>query len=360
MDDFATKLLAWHDQHGRKDLPWQQEINPYRVWLSEVMLQQTQVATVKDYFLRFIERFPTVSDLARAGQDEVLHLWTGLGYYARARNLHKAAQIVANELDGQFPSTQEGLERLPGIGRSTAGAIRAIAMKQHAAILDGNVKRVLTRYHAEPGYPGKTDVAKRLWAHAEYHTPAARTDTYTQAIMDLGATLCTRRNPNCGDCPVSENCVAYQTDQIERFPEPKPKIDKPLRSARFFVITQANGATLLEQKPENGLWGGLWSPLERPSDTDHNTVAREIGIESCANKNVSYAPIFRHTFTHFHLDIEPVYIRLDSAPQTIADSDTRRWVFPDLLADGNEKIGLSAPAVKLLAALQPVFENQHD
>ena len=360
MDDFASKILTWHDQHGRKDLPWQQDINPYRVWLSEVMLQQTQVATVKAYFLRFTERFPTVVDLAKANLDEVLHLWTGLGYYARARNLHKAAGIIESEFNGKFPDTQEGLEHLPGIGRSTAGAIRAIAMKQHATILDGNVKRVLTRYHAEPGYPGKTDVAKRLWAHAETHTPTERTDTYTQAIMDLGATLCVRRNPDCGNCPVTKGCIAHQSDRVEQFPESKPKVNKPVRTARFFIISQANGATLLERKPENGLWGGLWSPLERPIETDHQAIAQEVGFTFGSDHSVSYAPTFRHTFTHFHLDIEPVYIRIDAAPATISDADNLRWVFPELLEDGNEKIGLSAPAVKLLAALQPVFADPHD
>ena len=359
MDQFAQKLLAWHEQHGRKDLPWQHDINPYRVWLSEVMLQQTQVTTVIDYFLRFTERFPTVADLAKADLDEVLHLWTGLGYYARARNLYKAAVTVATEHGGVFPDSQEALEALPGIGRSTAGAIRAIAMKQHAAILDGNVKRVLARYHAVEGYPGKTEVAKRLWRHAEEHTPESNTNVYTQAIMDLGATLCVRRNPDCQTCPVAETCQAFQTKQVERYPEPKPKKEKPVRSARFFVISQPNGATLLEQKPANGLWGGLWSPLERPSDTEVQSIAGELGIETSSEDRINYAPTFRHTFTHFHLDIEPVYISLTSTPNLVADAEHLRWVFPNLLANGNEKIGLSVPAVKLLDALQPVFTN-HD
>ena len=355
MDQFARKLLAWHEHHGRKDLPWQQETSPYRVWLSEVMLQQTQVATVIAYFLRFTQRFPTVLDLARANLDEVLHLWTGLGYYARARNLHKAAIIVAEEYDGVFPESQEALEGLPGIGRSTAGAIRAIAMKQHAAILDGNVKRVLARYHAIEGYPGKTAVAKQLWEYAETHTPKEHTDIYTQAIMDLGATLCIRRNPNCQACPVAEGCQALEKNQVERFPEPKPKKEKPVRSARFFVISQPNGATLLEQKPANGLWGGLWSPLERSVEAEFETIANELGIPRNAEHRVNYAPSFRHTFTHFHLDIEPVYVTLASTPNVAADAEHLRWVFPNLLTNGNEKIGLSVPAVKLLDALQPVF-----
>ena len=359
MDEFASRLLAWHDAHGRKDLPWQHNINPYRVWLSEVMLQQTQVATVVDYFLRFTDRFPTVVDLAAANMDEVLHLWTGLGYYARARNLHKTAGIVTETYGGEFPTTQEALETLPGIGRSTAGAIRAIAMQQHATILDGNVKRVLARYHAVEGFPGVSAVAKQLWAHAESHTPNEQTATYTQAIMDLGATLCTRRNPDCQKCPVNAGCRALRSNDVERFPERKPKKEKPVRNARFFVITQANGATLLERKPMNGLWGGLWSPLERDSEATPGVVSAELGLTSEDFEQVNYAPPFRHTFTHFHLDIEPVYIRTKNTITTVADTDDLRWVFPWMLADGNEKIGLSVPAVKLLAALEPVFAN-HD
>ena len=355
MDEFAKNLLAWHDQYGRKDLPWQADINPYRVWLSEVMLQQTQVATVIDYFHRFTTRFPTVIDLAKAELDEVLHLWTGLGYYARARNLHKTACIVANQHNGEFPQTQEGLEQLPGIGRSTAGAIRAIAMHQHATILDGNVKRVLARYHAISGYPGTTAVANNLWGLAEEHTPAERTATYTQAIMDLGATVCTRRNPQCETCPVIDGCQAYRLNKVDELPEPKPKKEKPIRAARFFIVTQPNGATLLERKPANGLWGGLWSPLERASDMTPEAVVTELGLHK--PEQMHYAPIFRHTFTHFHLDIEPIYITVREATTFVADADDLRWVFPELLTDGNEKIGLSAPAVKLLAALKPVFAN---
>lgn len=355
MDDFAKRLLNWHDVHGRKDLPWQQDINPYRVWLSEIMLQQTQVATVIDYFERFTQRFPTITDLAQADLDEVLHLWTGLGYYARARNLHKSANIIMSEHGGEFPDSQDDLEALPGIGRSTAGAIRAIAMRQHATILDGNVKRVLARFHAQTGYPGKTAVANQLWSYAQAHTPAQRTHTYTQAIMDLGATVCTRRNPQCAACPVRDDCTALQTGRVDELPEPKPKKDKPVRAARFFIITLPNGATLLERKPESGLWGGLWTPLERSTGQDPTELVQEMGAVADDLEQIHLAPVFRHTFTHFHLDIEPVYVTLKRQPMAVQDSDDRRWVFPELLAKGNERIGLSAPAVKLLSVLSPVF-----
>lgn len=358
MDHFAQRLLAWHEQFGRKDLPWQRHINPYRVWLSEVMLQQTQVATVVDYFVRFTERFPTVEDLAHGELDEVLHLWTGLGYYARARNLHKTAIRVVTEHNGAFPDTQAALEALPGIGRSTAGAIRAIAMGERAAILDGNVKRVLARYHAVAGYPGTTAVAKQLWAHAEAHTPAQRCETYTQAIMDLGATLCRRSKPDCAHCPVGDTCKAHIKGATDQYPGRRAKKDKPVRSARFFVVLVPNGATLLEQKPQDGIWGGLWTPPERDSATEPVAFLAEIGADRAAMEQAHFAPVFRHTFTHFHLDIEPVYIRLRNSHDIATERQQNlRWVFPSQLNSSNQPIGLSAPAVKLLASLQPVFDE---
>jgi A/G-specific adenine glycosylase len=354
MDWFAQRLLAWHDDHGRKDLPWQQDTSPYRVWVSEIMLQQTQVTTVIDYYRRFMRRFPTVADLAEAPLDEVLHLWTGLGYYARARNLHKAAHTIVDEHNGTLPDTQAALEALPGIGRSTAGAILALAMHQHAVILDGNVKRVLTRFHAVPGYPGTTAVAKALWRHAADHTPERQTATYTQAIMDLGATLCTRRNPRCADCPLSEHCEAFARGTTGAFPEPKPKVVKPLRHARLFVVTLPNGAVLLEQKPASGLWGGLWTPPERAADTTLESFIAELGWSANHVAGSQVAPAFRHSFTHFHLQIEPVYLQLTRTPEQIEDTAGRRWVDPAKVDDA-DPIGLSAPAVKLLASLQDVF-----
>ncbi len=354
MTEFAEHLLGWHKHHGRTDLPWQQNITPYRVWVSEIMLQQTQVATVIDYYNRFMQRFPDVETLARADLDDVLHHWTGLGYYARARNLHKAAVTVAQEFNGNFPPSQEGLEALPGIGRSTAGAIRAIAFGQHASILDGNVKRVLTRYHAISGYPGTTQVTRELWALAEQHTPSRETARYTQAIMDLGATLCTRSNPACGTCPVANTCKANLTGKQGDYPEPKPKKDKPTRESRFFVIVSPDTRVLLEQRPPEGIWGGLWTPPQRDLACDATTVCDEFGIPPTAVAREHHAPAFRHTFTHFHLNIHPTYLHLEHQPQLVTDADTHRWYQPDAAGE-NQAIGLSAPAVKLLDSIKQVF-----
>ena len=356
MDWFATQLLAWFETDGRKDLPWQQDINPYRVWVSEIMLQQTQVTTVIGYYLRFMQRFPDVQSLARAPLDEVLHHWTGLGYYARARNLHKAANMVVDNYGGEFPEGHTELEALPGIGRSTAGAIRAIAMNQHAAILDGNVKRVLARFHAVLGYPGETQVSKILWSHAEAHTPTAQTADFTQAIMDLGATLCVRRAPNCPACPLKTRCQALATAQVDRLPERKAKKEKPVRRARFFVVSLPNRATLLEQKPLDGLWGGLWTPPERAEATSVAAFVQEIGASEATLAAKHFAPEFRHTFTHFHLEIEPVYLQLTQTPDLVEDNPSLRWVLPDQIDRDNNPIGLSAPAVKLLASLKEPFE----
>ena len=357
MDWFAIHLLDWYARHGRKDLPWQHDITPYRVWLSEIMLQQTQVATVIDYFNRFIERFPTVSALASADLDEVLHLWTGLGYYARARNLHKTAQIVTTEHAQTFPTTQDALVALPGIGRSTAGAIRAIAMRQHAPILDGNVKRVLSRFHATPGYPGDARVANALWSIAEQHTPVSETRHYTQAIMDLGATLCTRSKPQCDLCPVREECRAYAIDAVGDYPESKPKKIKPVREARFFLLVSTEGLVLLEQKPMEGLWGGLWTPPERTMEYSTKAILSEAGLTEADVTYIHLAPRFRHTFTHLFLDIEPVYIQLDAAAPETTETPITRWVSPDRLISGKERIGLAAPAVKLLSSLKEVLSE---
>ena len=250
-------LLAWFEQHGRKDLPWQADINPYRVWVSEIMLQQTQVTTVIGYYQRFMLRFPDVASLATADIDEVLHLWTGLGYYARGRNLHKAAQILVAEHNGELPTDQQQLEMLPGIGRSTAGAIRAISMNQRGVILDGNVKRVLARYHAVEGHYSQASVGKHLWRLAEEHTPKQNIAAYTQGIMDLGATVCLRSRPNCGVCPLSESCQALATDRVAELPTKKKSAPKPVRQARFFIVSSPNQQILLEQRPQSGIWAGF-------------------------------------------------------------------------------------------------------
>jgi len=347
-DWFATRLLDWFDRHGRTDLPWQQHIDPYRVWVSEIMLQQTQVTTVIPYFERFMARFPTVADLAAAGIDEVLHHWTGLGYYARGRNLHEAARRVVAGFGGEFPTSVEVLITLPGIGRSTAGAIAAIAGGVRAPILDGNVKRVLARFHAVDGYPGETAVARRLWSLADEHTPAARVADYTQAIMDLGATVCVRSRPRCGDCPLAPHCAALREASVTRYPGRRQKKDKPIRHARLFVLHDGRGSCLLEKRPPTGIWGGLWTPPERPSDTSAEGFLREMGVHDIQRMRIDHAESFRHTFTHFHLDIEPVFIEVDAPPLLLRDRDDVRWYTPGR----NEALGLSAPAVKLLRALK--------
>ncbi len=347
MDWFAQRLLAWYDRHGRKHLPWQQDLNAYRVWISEIMLQQTQVATVIPYFEKFMARFPTVRDLADAELDEVLHHWTGLGYYARGRNLHKAARQVLTLHDGEMPTTVEALEALPGIGRSTAGAIAAISAGIRAPILDGNVKRVLSRFHAVAGYPGETRVARVLWAHAEAHTPSERVAHYTQAIMDLGATLCTRTRPGCADCPLNERCQALAANEVDVYPGRKPKKEKPVRKARIFVAHDGAGTCLVEQRPAEGIWGGLWTPPERPANTSVEGFIREFNLQPVPALLTYTAPVFRHTFTHFHLDIEPVYIQVAAPAATVRERDDVRWH----ATGSNEPLGLSAPAVKLIASL---------
>jgi A/G-specific adenine glycosylase len=346
MDQFARRLLNWWDQHGRKDLPWQSDRSAYRVWVSEIMLQQTQVATVIGYYQKFMARFPDITSLATATIDEVLHLWTGLGYYARARNLHKCAGIVHRELNGEFPMGVEALEALPGIGRSTAGAVASLAQNQRAAILDGNVKRVLARYHAVSGYPGETAVARTLWAHAEDHTPSTRFADYTQAIMDLGATVCRRSKPDCGSCPLNGQCEALKQNAVADYPGRKARKEKPVRRARMFILHH-DGAVLLEQRPPQGIWGGLWTPPERDVSISLELMAKELALRPDAICDEHHAPEFRHSFTHYHLDIEPVYARLSEQPDSVMDTDGWRWHQPG----NNEAFGLSVPAVKLLESL---------
>ena len=332
--DFAGRLLDWFDQHGRKHLPWQQDITAYRVWVSEIMLQQTQVATVIPYYERFMSVYPTVDRLADASEDEVLHLWTGLGYYARARNLHKTAKQVVRDYNGEFPITVDELESLPGIGRSTAGAIVAISTNTRAAILDGNVKRVLARCFAIEGWPGSTTTQKALWAKAEELTPDTRVADYTQAIMDLGATVCVRSSPVCEACPFNATCIAKASGQIESLPGKKPRKELPVRETTMLVIENAAGEFLLEKRPSEGLWGGLWSfPESDPVDW---------GLKDEGAKLLT----FRHTFTHFHLDITPLHVQLRSAIPQVQDRQTC-WYSPT----NPEAIGLTKPATRLIKEL---------
>ena len=353
MDWFARRLLTWFDTHGRKDLPWQQNITPYRVWVSEIMLQQTQVATVIDYFNRFMTSYPTVAQLAAAQQDDVLHHWTGLGYYARARNLHKAAQQIVREHGGELPLGVDALENLPGIGRSTAGAIAAIAQEQHAAILDGNVKRVLARFHRIDGHPTQAQAQRRLWYHANTHTPARRTAAYTQAIMDLGATVCTRSKPRClsdaGSCPLVHRCSAYADDQVEAYPQRKQAKPKPERSAHLWVLHTSDGQCLLQRRPDDGIWGGLWTPPERALDVAIDDVAASLGLSKQAIDTVDARTPFRHTFSHYHLNIHPQFVLLRQVPHQVTEREDLVWY--DYVR-ASPALGLAKPAVTLLSQLK--------
>jgi A/G-specific adenine glycosylase len=292
---FAKKLVAWQRRHGRRDLPWHGVRDPYRVWLSEIMLQQTQVAAVIPYYERFLKRFPDVKALAAAHQDEVLKLWSGLGYYARGRHLHAAAQVVAR--DG-FPADSSSLAELPGVGRSTAAAIAAFAFGERAAILDGNVKRVLARAFGVRGWPGARSVEAKLWSIAERELPARDIETYTQAIMDLGATVCTPR-PRCDACPVAKTCVARAGGLADRIPAARPRKALPLRDATWHVVRHA-GEVLLERRPNAGLWAGMWTfPERRPA------FIRKAGEP---------LPPFEHGFTHFRLRVKPVLYEASRRP----------------------------------------------
>lgn len=341
--EFQRRLLAWFDVHGRHDLPWQQERTPYRVWVSEVMLQQTQVATVIPYFERFMARFPDVASLAAAQQDEVLHLWTGLGYYARGRNLHRAAGEIVDEHGGDFPLDLEALATLPGIGRSTAGAIIAQSSGEKAAILDGNVKRSLTRLHAVPGWPGRPAVERRLWALAEHYTPHERLADYTQAMMDLGAILCRRGTPECGSCPFSDVCVAHARGEERHFPESKPKKVLPTRTTRMLLLRDARGRVLLERRPTSGLWGGLWS---LPQFDEHAELQAWLDSHAPGSAIEPASPPFTHVFSHFRLEITPQPARVERLE---AVGETRRWYDPET----PDAIGLAAPVKSLLAGLAP-------
>jgi A/G-specific adenine glycosylase len=306
------------------------------------MLQQTQVAVVAPYFERFMARLPTVADLAAAAEDEVLHLWSGLGYYARARNLHRAARVVVEEHGGEFPRNIEQVQALPGVGRSTAGAILSLACGQRHPILDGNVKRVLARCFAVPGWPGRTSVAARLWQIAEDCTPAERVGAYTQAMMDLGATLCTRAGPSCGRCPLADRCRALAEGEPTRYPQPKPRRTLPVRSARMLVVRNPAGEILLERRPPTGVWGGLWGLPECAPATEPDDWCRErLGA---AAQRVEKLPARRHTLSHFHLDITPLHIRLRVEPRAVADDERLRWYDPQRPAP----VGLAAPVARIL------------
>lgn len=345
MNDFSKRILKWFDVSGRHDLPWQIDPSPYRVWVSEIMLQQTQVKTVVPYYQVFMKQFPNVKRLARAELDDVLHLWSGLGYYARARNLHKAAIKIITEYKGQFPCDIESVIQLPGIGRSTAGAILSLSMKQRYPILDGNVKRVLTRHRGIEGWPGEKKIEDQLWQLAEELIPARQVADYTQAVMDLGATVCTRSRPACSECPVMQDCFAYQHNKQSVLPSRRIKKSLPVKKAIFTIIKNQKGEVLLEKRPPVGIWGGLWSLPECPIDENITTwIENQFGVRVSELEEKNN---LRHTFSHFHLDILPVQVTLNSISSVIKDNDEIYWYKPE----NNLRMGIATPVAKLLQDL---------
>nr|WP_250654956.1 A/G-specific adenine glycosylase [Alkalimarinus coralli] len=344
---FNQSILKWFDQHGRKNLPWQLDKSPYRVWVSEIMLQQTQVSTVIGYYNRFMSRFPTLAELANADEDEVLRHWAGLGYYARARNLHKTAKLILNSYNGEFPNTHSEIESLPGIGRSTAGAILSLSLNQRAPILDGNVKRVLARYHGIEGWTGHTSTAKELWHWAEVYTPATRFSDYTQAMMDLGATLCTRSKPNCPQCPINSTCRAYIENKTKILPTPKPKKTLPVKHRWLLHIENNDQEIFLEKRPPSGIWGSLWSLPEAPFELDDASIihhCREhLSLECRVN---SHEESFKHTFSHYHLVLHPVKLKYLSRLPCISEPSESTWL------KGKHEYGLPAPIEIYLQNIQ--------
>jgi A/G-specific adenine glycosylase len=345
MTSFARRLIDWQKRHGRHDLPWQRTANPYRIWLSEIMLQQTQVTTVVGYYTRFLARFPDLPSLAAAPVEEVMTLWSGLGYYARARNLHACSRILMADHDGKFPSAAPAIAELPGIGRSTANAIAVFCFGARLPILDGNVKRLLCRCFGVDGHPGTPAVESRLWQHAEALLPRADVAAYIQAQMDMGATLCTRTRPRCSVCPLADLCVALRDNRVAELPAPRPRKHVPERSVTLLVL-RAGERVLLEERPPAGIWGGLLSLPELPDMPDETAVAayceQRLGLRLIT---VAPAPTFCHTFTHFRLHIRPLLCAVEALPRAMEPG--LRWVELKNLA----RAALPAPVRKILSAI---------
>ena len=342
---FATLVLTWFDKHGRKHLPWQQNPTPYRVWVSEIMLQQTQVATATPFYEKFMLRFPTLLSLAEAPVDDVLAHWSGLGYYARARNLHRCAKLVVAENGGELPITLDELVALPGIGRSTAAAILSLSGGQHQPILDGNVKRVLARCYAVDGWPGKKPVLDTLWTYSEAVTPAERTGAFNQAMMDIGATVCTRTKPQCPSCPVATVCKANTSGTQLEYPGKKPKKTIPVRSTRMLALRNKKNHLLLMQRPPTGIWGGLWSlPELEEVDLAHWLEAARLRSTGDADSIAR----FRHTFSHYHLDIEVLALSVCADDKNrVLEVDNHVWYDGKTLPGG-----IAAPIAKILKLLE--------
>ena len=358
---FSARLLDWYDHHGRKTLPWQQHKDPYRVWVSEIMLQQTQVTAVIPYYQKFMQRFTDIPSLAAATSDEVMHHWAGLGYYARARNLHKAAKLIVDNHSGEFPQNIDDVIALPGIGRSTAGAILAFCFAQHQPILDGNVKRVLTRMFALEGYPGVRKVELELWQIATRLTPAQRVGDYTQAIMDLGATLCVRSKPQCTRCPMQVDCVANLAGTQSLYPGRKPKKVKPVRATVMVVAVNPDGHILIEKRQSTGIWGGLWSlPEIQVENPDAKNLEQSWAAFAQSRHLAPVAKItllekMQHGFSHYDLDIQPIYIRVSNTEGiAVQDTDQRLWFDPE----NPQQIGLPAVVTRLLENLANQLKYQ--
>jgi len=338
----SLAVLRWFDRHGRKSLPWQHAKNPYRVWISEIMLQQTQVATVIGYYQNFMVRFPDVQTLAAAPLDEVLALWAGLGYYSRARNLHAAAKYVVAHFAGAFPKTVAEMIELPGIGRSTAGAILSLGSDLRAPILDGNVKRVLCRVAGISLHEDVRRNEQRLWQLADELTPTTRVADYNQAMMDIGATVCTRGMPNCAMCPFNLSCVARAEQNFSAYPGSKPAKVLPEKSTRMLVLLNCRDEVLLQQRPPSGIWGGLWVLPEVPELLSPGEFAEQFGNATGLR---ALLPL-RHTFSHFHLDIHTFAGVMRGNGSRIMDSPWRWQPMTNLKA-----VGLPAPIQRLLTQI---------
>ena len=339
MSKFASALITWHPLHGRQALPWQGTRDPYRIWLSEIMLQQTQVSAVIPYYERFLGRFPDVSSLAAASQEDVLELWSGLGYYARGRNLHLASQKIVSEFHGQFPNSAKTIETLPGVGRSTAAAIAAFAFGERSAILDGNVKRVLARCFGIEGWPGESAVEARLWQLAEKLLPQRHIETYTQALMDLGATVCTKTKPDCSACPVRQGCVARKKSRVADIPAPRPRKALPTKRATWLLLLH-KGTVLMERRPSAGLWGGLWT---FPESASKNIKAYCRGALGCEIASIKKVRILEHGFSHFNLRIQPLACEVRRVSPR-AEESGRMWID----VEDAKSAAVPAPVRKLL------------
>ena len=343
--NFADAVLNWHRRYGRHDLPWQQQ-DAYRVWLSEIMLQQTQVSTVIPYYENFLRRFPDLRSLADAGIDGVLQHWQGLGYYARARNLHKAAVLIRDQHQGQFPSDFAELEALPGIGRSTAGAILSFAFGQHWPILDGNVKRVLARCFRVSGWYGQSETMKQLWQISESVTPAQHAAVFNQAMMDIGSMLCVRSRPKCEACPLQDMCESFRDHCQAEYPQKKPKRVKPHKST-LMLLHRCNDQVLLWRRPPSGIWGGLWS-LPEVDEVSAIDSWQQSFLSLSQAPQIQQQDVIHHQFSHYSLGISLAIIELDSVPSRISDADNYSWVEPRDFAS----YGLPTPVRKILSMLQ--------